>query len=122
MGMQLDAFDRDRARFVEQMREEGAAHVSDVARELRARIEQLCPVDTGRLRDSWNATEGEAPEPVEPGIDTLDGFELGDTAWISTAVPYAGFVEFGTSRMAARRFVAQALLSMGLSPVWTFHE
>ena len=50
----------------------------------------LCPVDTGRLQSSIN---------VQPGGNTAADTE------------YAGFVEFGTSKMAAQPYLVPALLS-----------
>lgn len=56
---------------------------------------ELCPVDTGRLRNSIShATEG-------------------DAVYIGTNVEYAPYVELGTSRMAARPFLRPAAESYG---------
>ena len=51
---------------------------------------ELCPVDTGRLRNSIT-------HDVE-----------GQTAIIGTNVEYAAYVELGTSRMGARPYLAPA--------------
>jgi hypothetical protein len=54
---------------------------------------QLAPVDTGQLRDSINYTFHAA---------TL-------TLIVYAEAPHASFVEFGTSRMAARPYLRPAL-------------
>lgn len=50
----------------------------------------LCPVDTGRLRNSITHTSD------------------GEYAYIGTNVEYAPYVEFGTSKMAAQPFIRPA--------------
>ncbi len=51
---------------------------------------ELCPVDTGRLRNS-----------ITHDVD-------GQTAIIGTNVEYAAYVELGTSKMGARPYLAPA--------------
>ena len=53
---------------------------------------KLCPVDTGRLRNSISHATDE------------------DTAYIGTNVEYAPYVELGTSRMKERPFLKPAAL------------
>lgn len=53
---------------------------------------KLCPVDTGRLRNSISHATDE------------------DTAYIGTNVEYAPYVELGTSRMEERPFLKPAAL------------
>lgn len=56
---------------------------------------ELCPVDTGRLRNSIShATDGEA-------------------VYIGTNVEYAPYVELGTSRMKARPYLRPAAENFG---------
>ena len=50
----------------------------------------LCPVDTGRLRDSITHTNDE------------------DSAYIGTNVEYAAYVEYGTSKTVAQPFLEPA--------------
>jgi HK97 gp10 family phage protein len=50
-----------------------------------------CPVDTGKLRES------------------IDSEVEGDTARIGSNVPYAGYVEEGTRKMAAQPYLRPAL-------------
>lgn len=54
------------------------------ANEFLARVQRRTPVISGTLRDGWKAE-------VQPGLIT-----------IRNEVPYAGFVEYGTSKMAPR--------------------
>ena len=54
---------------------------------------RLCPVDTGRLRNS-----------ITHGTDLADS-----TAWIGTAVEYASYVEFGTILTKAQPFLKPAV-------------
>lgn len=55
---------------------------------------KLCPVDTGRLRNS-----------ITHGVDYSD-----TTAYIGTNVEYAAYVEFGTSKTAAQPYLEPAVL------------
>jgi HK97 gp10 family phage protein len=59
---------------------------------VQRRAKQLCPVDTGRLRNSI------AVELEEGGMNGAVG----------TNVKYAPFVEFGTSRMPAQPYLLPA--------------
>jgi len=61
------------------------------------RARELCPVDTGRLRSSIQTS----------GLQR-DG--RGAYIKVGTNVFYAGFVEFGTSRMPAQPYLRPALL------------
>lgn len=51
---------------------------------------KICPVDTGRLRNSISHTQD------------------GDSAYIGTNVEYAPYVELGTSKMGARPYLKPA--------------
>lgn len=66
-----------------------AAAGEAVANEARA----MCPVDTGRLKDSITVSAG------------------ADGAQISADTDYAAYVEFGTYKMAAQPFLVPALLN-----------
>jgi HK97 gp10 family phage protein len=74
----------------------GVAHryAGLVARQAR----RIVPVRTGRLRESIHVT----PE-------TEAGFAGVAQAGVVADAPYAGFVEFGTSRMSPRPFLGPAL-------------
>ena len=66
-----------------------------VGMRVQARARSLCPVDTGRLRSSIIMRKGR------------DG--MGFYVEVGTNVHYAAFVEFGTSRMAARPYLLPAV-------------
>lgn len=70
----------------------GAA-VSAAAQRVAENARGLCPVDTGRLKNSIAVSVGENGAQVSAGTD------------------YAAYVEFGTSRAAAQPFLVPALLS-----------
>lgn len=52
----------------------------------------LCPVDTGNLRSSIS-----------------HGLAGSDDAWVGTNVEYAGYVEYGTRKMAAQPYLRPAV-------------
>lgn len=78
------------------------------------------PVDTGFLRASVRVSLQSMPPvdpkatgsgPAAPGGDyvmAIAGAELGQTIYAGWTAAYGPFVEFGTSKMAPRAFVARA--------------
>ncbi len=66
--------------------------LASAAERVRAAAQSMCPVDTGRLKNSLSCYS--------------DGF----TAAVFTDVEYAPYVEFGTSKAAAQPFMAPALI------------
>ena len=56
------------------------------------RAKEICPVDTGRLRDSITAESD------------------GEKAYVSANTDYAAYVEFGTSKTAPHPYLVPALL------------
>jgi HK97 gp10 family phage protein len=81
------------------------------------------PVDTGYLRASARASASAMPQinpkarPSDGGtypnagneiVMTLAGATLGQTIYFGYTANYSAFVEYGTSKMRARRFVGQA--------------
>lgn len=72
-----------------------AKHLSSAGVKVDRRAKELCAVDTGRLRSSINWR--------------LARDSRGLAAIIGTNVEYAPYLEFGTSRMAARPFLRPAL-------------
>ena len=66
---------------------------------VHAKAVQLCPVDTGRLRSSIRWSMGHDSQGLV-GI-------------VGSDVLYAGFVNDGTSRMAAQPFLTDALKEAG---------
>ena len=83
---------------------------------------QLCPVDTGRLRNS--ITHAVSGHPAAQSHYTADKPKNGKTnsgsysgqapdeknkaVWIGTNVEYAPYVHDGTSKMSANRFLKKA--------------
>jgi Bacteriophage protein of unknown function (DUF646). len=81
------------------------------------------PIDTGFLRSSIRGSLTDMPR-IDPAKtnkrkapSTWDGSDLtlviaqaklGDTIYIGYTAAYAGFLEYGTSKMAPRGFVARA--------------
>jgi HK97 gp10 family phage protein len=69
--------------------------VLSAAQSVRDKAKSLCPVDTGRLRDS-----------IEADAD-------GCRAEISANTDYASYVEFGTSKSAPQPYLVPALIEGG---------
>lgn len=80
------------------------------------------PVSTGYLRASVTAAIDSMP-PIQSGsrpaggsynytgaqiTGVISGAELGQTIFVGYTAGYAGYVEYGTSRMAPRAFVGRA--------------
>ena len=58
---------------------------------------QVCPVDTGTLLAS-----------IKKNVQRV-GFKVIGTIWTDNTAPYAGMVEYGTSKMKARPFFRPAI-------------
>jgi HK97 gp10 family phage protein len=73
----------------------------DAGKTVKARAEVLSAVDTGRYKRSWYARliAGTGPATVEVG----------------NTVPYAGYLEFGTSKMRAHRTLGRAITSVNIT-------
>ena len=84
----------------ERIAAEVASAIEEAAALVEARAKELCPVRTGRLRDSIRA------EVTEIAGDVL-------RAEVGTDVPYAAAVEMGTRRSAAQPFLFPALEACG---------
>lgn len=59
---------------------------------IEERAKEIVPVDTGALQESIHVEKGDGPGQYN----------------VVASEPYAGFVEFGTSRMAAQPFLIPA--------------
>jgi HK97 gp10 family phage protein len=73
-----------------------AAAIEQAAALVEARAKELCPVRTGRLRDS-----------IRAAVTEIAGDVL--RAEVSSDVPYAAAVELGTRRAPAQPFLFPAL-------------
>ena len=82
----------------ETLRQIGAQELSDGADRIVALARQIVPVKTGRLQQSIDVKE-------------LKPSEL--TVTVGASAPYAGFVEYGTSRMAERPYMRPAIDAVG---------
>lgn len=79
-----------------------------------------CTVDTGRLRDSIIfATANEQSEIGSKATesDKIEKPSEQRTVRIGTAVSYAPFVEYGTSKMANKPFLRPALLTTNIKGI-----
>lgn len=96
-AIQLDAagFMRDLAAHLAKLEVDTEDDLTRVGLRVQSAARSLCPVDTGRLRSSIVMKRGR------------DG--QGFYVQVGTNVHYAPYVEFGTSRMAARPFLLPAV-------------
>lgn len=99
----------------------------EVAKFVHRRVVDLTPVDTGRLRASWNMSIGAANMKTAPmgqrsaadarswALRTsamADQAKLGDTIIISNSVEYADYVENGTPSMGGYFMLRQAVADL----------
>jgi HK97 gp10 family phage protein len=76
----------------------------EIALRVAERAKEIVPVRTGRLLDSISAVFGEDVEDPES-----DGSRRAfEPVQVVADTPYASFVEFGTSKMAAQPFMGPA--------------
>lgn len=106
---------------------DGAAEAvfREASQQVLSQAQASVPVDSGFLRASLQAELNAEPDaipdwsPASPGerysgpqggyVATVGASTLGDTIKARWTAKYAGYVEYGTSRMAARGFVRQAV-------------
>ena len=88
MSMQ---FTDNSGKFLEDFREKAPRALEAVGLQAEGYAKMLCPVDTGRLRNSITH-------------DTDD-----ETAYIGTNVEYAAYVELGTSKSKAQPYLQPAV-------------
>lgn len=69
------------------------AALKKAAEAVAAQAREQCPIDTGALKNSISVSAD------------------GNSAVISANTDYAGYVEFGTSKMAAQPFLVPALIN-----------
>jgi HK97 gp10 family phage protein len=98
-GFDARSYRRDLAAISRQIRVAAPVAMTRASGILAARIEATAPVDTGDTRDS---TRVDVPKPWGSEINQQVTVGEGDPREI------VGYLEFGTRRMAARRFVGKA--------------
>jgi len=118
----------------ERVRGERSGWVRALAGQVIAKVAGLTPVRTGRLRRGWFGGGSAVPSAGgEAGVDQ-EGSTVGEgrsgngseestvrveeqrsltAVEVENRVPYVGYVEYGTRRMAARAMVRQALRDVG---------
>lgn len=114
------------AQWVAKAKERELQVFTGIALELMNRVKEYTPVDTGWLRANWidrlNSPSGnETPRPsgaqsgeftaYQPeGLYTaIASAKLGDVIYLVNDVPYAPYIEYGTSRMEARGMLRRAV-------------
>lgn len=80
-----------------------AEALDDLGQAVQHHAQELCPVDTGRLRNSITYTLGDSDYGF-PGMGASVGREL----TVGSEVEYAAYVELGTSRTRAQPFLRPA--------------
>lgn len=86
------------------MKESCQKALEAVGLQAEGHAKKKCPVDTGRLRNSITHTTDE------------------EAAYIGTNVEYAGYVEYGTSRMKAQPYIRPAASDHGTEYKRIFEE
>lgn len=71
--------------------------VNNAAHELKEKCQEVCPVDTGTLRN---------------GYDVIEATEATDKAYVINGVEYHDYVDNGTEKMAPRAMTAIAIASL----------
>jgi hypothetical protein len=88
---------------------------SEFIQELNNQVIIATPVDTGFLRNSWFGSIGSPSGGAggSGGASALDvatvKLWVGDVFYATNTASYAGFVEYGTIRMAPRAFVRNTI-------------
>lgn len=83
-------------------------------------LAKVTPIRTGRLNGGWLVGVGRKPSGVAVPFltarvvaarnsEAIDKITATNRVFITNNVPYAGFVEFGTRRMAPRAYTQRAL-------------
>jgi HK97 gp10 family phage protein len=91
MGITIQVVSNRAPELQGRMRQRGGVIVAQTARRVEAGAKTLAPVDTGALKNSILASQ------------------VRDFTWeVGVGVAYAAYVEYGTSRMAARPYLTPA--------------
>jgi hypothetical protein len=110
--------DGDRLGWGRRVAEGRSEWVRGLAGRVMGRVRALTPVRTGRLARGWSGggsaalsagEGGGAGEAGGPGLVRVEESREVTAVEVENRVPYVGFVEYGTRRMAARAMVRRAL-------------
>ena len=101
--------------FLKAFEEATEAALEEVGLAAEGYAKRLCPVDTGRLRNSITYATAKAHDTGTPPAKGED-YELRGTpekgvVYIGTNVEYAPYIELGTSKQKAQPFLKPALLN-----------
>jgi hypothetical protein len=81
----------------------------EFCQELFNEVVAATPVKTGMLRGSWFDAVNQEPEgegsPGRAPQGNASGWKIGDVYYAVNTAKYAGFVEYGTRKMAPRAYV-----------------
>lgn len=100
------------------MRERALEAFQATVTEAGNRLVDRTPVDTGLLRGNWqlaiNSADGDLQDRLDPdgsaskAVIAADAIhlKLGDIAVLVNPTPYAGFIEYGTSKIAPFGMIA----------------
>lgn len=111
---------RGKDRLLREQRERALKLVQGLVLETHRRLALRTPVDTGRARNNWNAStgqpdesnipEGEYPHSgdlsIQRAVALLPRIQLGDTIFMTNALPYIGPLERGHSSQAPAGMIA----------------
>lgn len=116
--MSLISMDIAPAKIAEAINQPMRVVLKKIALDLHGKITKRTPVDTGRLRSSFQITEGEPTTTVPPEgtygppaaqVPTITGTE---PIFITSALPYAQPIEEGHSAQAPAGMVAISIIEM----------
>ena len=93
MGMKIEVKEDNSREILSEMEMATLRALVKVGMAAEANAKEICPVDTGRLRNSIASTVRD------------------DSAYIGTNVEYAKYVELGTSRMDAQPYLKPAVVN-----------
>lgn len=124
-GVSSHSFSSQIDEWVKETQERMLAVFRESTQRTVSNAQQMVPIDTGFLRASVRASLNGMPpidreaKPTAPayGYDdtgvvmTIANAELGDTIYVGWTAAYAAHVEYGTSKMVGRGFVAIAALA-----------
>lgn len=121
-------FSADLSRFADQIEGGMAVFRRRVILGLKEKVERKTPVDTGRLRASWAASDSApssyVPSEGEAGLGPVEGTfsQAFDISFLVSNLPYAAVMEFGGSKQAPQGMVRISLAELETELEATFGE